>query len=223
MNKLEKTNKILESIKNAFNSYKTNFDMNKSSDELFNNFKVVLDKELKDYEILYDYIIGEESKNIDGITKNYYPKINDSIIMDISVKFDEVWVDVTRTFFVKKYTSKQKEAYYMIFRSIRNGESILKNGVSGDTVYNEVNKEFILNKMNLVHHAGHLISNEPVSVPEFIENENNIVKTGDIVAIESGIYKDFGIRLENDYLVLNDRCINLFEELMPIDIEEYVL
>ena len=223
MNKLEKTKKILESIKNAFNSYKTNFDMNKSSDELFNKFKVVLDKELKDYEILYDYIIGEESKNIDGITKNYYPKINDSIIMDISVKFDEVWVDVTRTFFVKKYTSKQKEAYYMILRSIRNGESILKNGVSGDTVYNEVNKEFILNNMNLVHHAGHLISNEPVSVPEFIKDEYNIVNAGDIVAIESGIYKDFGIRLENDYLVLDDKCINLFEELMPIDIEEYVL
>ena len=77
--------------------------------------------------------------------------------------------------------------------------------------------------MNLVHHAGHLISNEPVSVPEFIKDENNIIKTGDIVAIESGIYKDFGIRLENDYLVLDDRCINLFEELMPIDIEEYVL
>ena len=190
---------------------------------LFNYFLIVLDEELKDYEILYDYIIGDDSINIDGITKNYYPKINDSIIMDISVKHNGVWVDVTRTFFVKEYTPIQYDSYYMILRSIRRGESILKSGVSGGDVYNEVNKEFILNGTSLVHHAGHLISIDPVSVPEFVSGEKNIVKKDDIVAIESGIYKEFGIRLENDYLVEDDECINLFEDLMPIDIEEYVL
>ena len=81
----------------------------------------------------------------------------------------------------------------------------------------------ILNDLSLVHHAGHLISIDPVSIPEFVSGEKNTVKKDDIVAIESGIYKEFGIRLENDYLVEDDECINLFEVLMPIDIEEYVL
>jgi hypothetical protein len=41
--------------------------------------------------------------------------------------------------------------------------------------------------------------------------------------VESGLYCDFGIRLENDYLLNTDGAVDCFEQLLPLDIKEYVL
>ena len=215
--------KILRAVKNAFNAYKNAFDTTKPSEELFKNFTLSLDCELKDYKIVYDYICGRDSVNIDGVTSGYYLKPNDTIIMDISVYHEGVWHDVTRTYFVGGYTSEQLEVYNLIKRSIKAGESALKAGVSGEEMYKAVNREFKKEGLNLVHHAGHLISKEVVSQPQFLEGKTACVYAGDIVAIESGLYNGFGIRLENNYLVMETRADNLFEDLMPLNIEDYVL
>ena len=86
-----------------------------------------------------------------------------------------------------------------------------------ENVYNE-------NGETLVHHAGHLIKDTPVAEPRFILGEERTLHLGDIVAIESGVYTGgFGLRLENDYLITADGYENLFERLMPLDIDNYVL
>ena len=59
--------------------------------------------------------------------------------------------------------------------------------------------------------------------PQFLPYNAGKVFDGDLVAIESGLYQRFGIRLENDYLIKNDGAIDLFIDLMPLDIKEYVL
>ena len=45
--------------------------------------------------------------------------------------------------------------------------------------------------------------------------------SGNFYTIESGIYKDFGIRLENDYLITESGCENLFD--YPLDIENFII
>ena len=224
MNTFETTRFVLVAVSKAFINYKNDFDINKSSDELFDVFLKTLDKELGEYEIVYDYIMGKESVNVDGKTTKYYPCPYDSIIMDISVKYNGVWCDVTRTFFVNGYTDKQKLAFEIIKESLDYEKKKLQVGITGHEMYMAANHIFNKYGLNLCHHAGHLISDIPVSIPEFILDEKNSIKDRDIVAIEAGIYDEFGIRLENDYYVTSDGVIDLFSDLMPLDdIKEYVL
>ena len=133
--------KNLTAVKNAFSAFKNAFSLGKNTDELFEVFKNSLDNELGSYEILYDYIWGEDTAGIDGVTKNYTPKIGDTAILDISVKYGGVWCDVTRTFFVGEPTKEQVNRYEMLKSAIKNGETALKHGAKASEVYNAVNGE----------------------------------------------------------------------------------
>ena len=219
----QKIIKNLTAVKNAFYAFKNAFSLGKNTDELFDVFKNSLDNELGSYEILYDYIWGEDTAGIDGVTKNYTPKIGDAVIMDISVKFGGVWCDVTRTFFVGEPTKEQLIRYEMLKSAIKNGESALKHGAKACDIYNAVNSEYLKNGYNLVHHAGHKILTDAVMQPQFLPENNAFIESGNFYTLEPGVYKDFGIRIENDYLVIDGGAQNLFEDLMPLDIKEYIL
>ena len=104
-------NKNLIAVANAFKAFKAQYKKGIDCFTLFENFTGVLDKELKDYQIKYDYICGKDTLNVDGVTKNYLLADGDTIIMDISVGFDGVWCDVTRTFFVGGYSSNQEQIF----------------------------------------------------------------------------------------------------------------
>ena len=173
-------------------------------------------------EVEYDFLVGEETKLIGGVTENYVPKKGDPILIDISVKNGGVWCDVCRTYFVGDITSAQLEVYEMIKRSIKAGERVLKAGAKVNELYNAVNGEYEKSGYNLVHHSGHQIETAPVEKPLFVANGNEILKDG-FYTIESGLYKDFGMRLENDYFVDESGATNLFENLMPLEAKEYIL
>ena len=49
------------------------------------------------------------------------------------------------------------------------------------------------------------------------------MENGCFYTIESGCYDAFGIRLENDYQITSAGAENLFENLMRLEIKEYVL
>lgn len=219
----EKIIKNLTAVKNAFESYKKSFRWGTPCEKLFKNFTKSLKKELGEYKIKYDYICGKDTLNIDGHSRGYLLKEGDTIIMDISLYYDGVWCDVTRTFFVGGVSERQRAVFNLIVSSIRAGERVLKSGVSAEEVYNAVNGEYLKEGELLVHHAGHKIGSRRLLQPQFLPQKSKRLKEFDLVAIESGLYKDFGIRLENDYLVKNNGCKNLFEQLMPFEIEEYVL
>ncbi len=225
-NYLENKQKIIKNltaVANAFSAFKKAFSHSNNTDELFKVFLNSLDNELGCYEIAYDYIWGEDTTGIDGTTKNYTPKLGDTVIMDISVKFDGVWCDVTRTFFVGEPSKKQVEVFKMIKNAIKNGETALRNGAKASEVYNAVNSEYLKNGCELVHHAGHKLLTDVLMQPQFLPDNNGIVESGNFYTLEPGLYKDFGIRLENDYLVTDGGVENLFENLMPLDIKEYIL
>ncbi len=215
--------KNLTAVKNAFSAFKKGFSLGKNSEELFKPFISSLDNELGAYEILYDYVLGEDSTGIEGKTQNYTPKLHDTIIMDISVKFGGVWCDVTRTFFVGEPTTKQTEVFKMLKSAIKNGETALKHGAKASEVYNAVNSELQKSGYELVHHAGHKILTDALMQPQFLPENDGLIENGNFYTLEPGVYKDFGIRLENDYLVIDGGVENLFEELMPLDIKEYIL
>ena len=214
---------LLEAVAKAFSQFKENFKWGKTSDQLFEPFSKVLDRELGEYEILYDYIFGKDSLNIDGVSKNYVPKKSDTVIMDISVGKNGVWCDVCRTFFVGEYTVEQNKVFEMIKESIKSGEAVLKAGSTAKEIYHAVNSVYAHNGKKLVHHAGHQIGRSALMQPQFLEENQSEIESDCFYTIESGNYEEFGIRLENDYFVSADTTENLFENLMKLDIKEYVL
>ena len=219
----QKIQKNLIAVTNAFNTFKKAFSLGKNTDELFGVFKASLDSELGSYEILYDYIFGEDTMGIDGKTENYTPKLGDTVIMDISVKYDGVWCDVTRTFFVGEPTAKQAQVYDMLKSAMKAGESALKVGAKACDIYSAVNGVYAKSGYELVHHAGHKILTDAVMQPQFLPENNGLIESGSFYTLEPGLYKDFGIRIENDYLLTDSGLENLFEGLMPLDIKEYIL
>ena len=143
--------------------------------------------------------------------------------MDISIKFGGVWCDVTRTFFIGEPTKNQTQVFKMLKHAIKQGEKAIKPNAKACEVYNAVNGIFKQNGYELVHHAGHKILTDAVMQPQFLPENDGLIEIGNFYTLEPGLYKDFGIRLENDYLLTESGLENLFEDLMPLDIKEYIL
>lgn len=214
---------ILKAVSTAYKVFKSAFVFGKTTDELFVSFEDSLRQSLGEYEIVYDYIWGKESLNIDGVTKNYIPMLGDTLIMDVSVGKNGVWCDVCRTFFVGEPTEKQRAIFEMVERSLRAGHKALRLGAKASDIYAAVNSVYKLDGKTLVHHAGHKIGEKPLMQPQFLAvNETKIV-SGELYTIETGLYEHFGIRLENNYIVTENGTEDLFEKLLPLDIKEYIL
>ena len=225
---MEEKRKIIESsltaVAHAFSEFSKNFEMGKTAEELFVPFMDSLRKDLGEFEILYDYIWGQDTLNIDGVTDgNYVPKIGDPVIMDISILKDGVWCDVCRTYFVGEASSEQRHMFELIKSSIKAGEKELYSGNLTGNVYKAVNSVFERDGKTLIHHAGHSIKNAAVDEPRFTDGNTETIGSKTFYTIETGHYDRFGIRLENDYYVGDDKVENLFENLMKLEIEEYIL
>ena len=223
MNQKEELQTLLLATVHAFEAFANHFTLTKTSDELFEPFTRSLTQELGEYDILYDYIFGEDSLHIDGVSRNYMPQVGDTVIMDISVGRNGVWCDICRTFFVGEVSEEQERVYEMVKRSLRRGEAALRSGATARDVYRAVNAVYRENGKKLVHHAGHRIGEQALLRPQFLPDNTTPIEAGNAYTIESGCYDGFGIRLENDYWVGEDETENLYEPMMSLDIKEYVL
>lgn len=222
--KKELLNTLLVSVSHAFYEFRAKFRNGKTVNELFEPFIKTLENELGEFDILYDYIWGKDTLNIDGVTDDsYIPQAGDSAIMDISVGKNGVWCDVCRTFFVGSVSDEQAHIFELIKKSIKSGEKHLIPDMSADDIYKAVNSVYENDGKSLIHHAGHQIGKSALEEPRFILNNNTKIEADSFYTIESGYYGDFGIRLENDYFVDNNNTQNLFEKLMSLDIKEYIL
>lgn len=219
-------NKIIKNliaVKNAFDAYKKGFNRKLTCEKLFENFTQSLDEELGVYKIKYDYLCGKETCNVDGQSKGCFLSDGDTILLDVSVEHNGVWCDVTRTFFVGTISDEHKKAFNMVVKSIETGKNSLKTGVRACEIYNAVNGVFQQNGKFLIHHAGHRIGEDCLMQPQFLSKNETELRQFDFVAIESGLYEDFGIRFENNYYILKNEAEDLFSNLMPLKIEEYIL
>lgn len=218
----EKMKFLLSAVKNAFLFMKKSYSKNCNSDLLISAFSESLKKDLNNFEIVYDFVCGKDENQIEGITKNHLLSLGDTVILDASVFFDGIWCDITRTFFIENVSPLQNQRFNLIKNSLLCGESALKIGNTASDVFSSVNREIEKSGVNLIHHAGHKIDKTPVSNPEFVLSDKTVLNSG-FYAIESGIYKDFGIRLEDNYFLSQKGLENLSIGLMPFDIKEYLL
>lgn len=214
---------ILQAISKSYLDFRNSFEYGKSSDEMLIVFRNSLKNYLGEYEIQYDYIWGKDSINIDGVTKNYIPQKGDTLIMDISVGKNGIWCDVCRTFFVGEPSPEQRKIFELVKKTLRHGHRSLRAGVRACEIYNAVNEVYENEGKKLVHHAGHRIGEKALLQPQFLAENTTFIDIDSYYTIESGLYEGFGIRLENDFLVKENGAQDLFEELLPLNIENYIL
>jgi Xaa-Pro aminopeptidase len=215
--------KSLEAVAAAYKNLKNSYYKGKNTDLMLAEFISDIKERVGSCDFKYDFLCGNDTVNIDGVTKNYIPKAGDTLLIDISVKVDGGWCDVCRTFFFGEPSEKQKKTFDLIVRSIKAGEEKLIGGAKARDIYRAVNSVYEESGKKLIHHAGHKIGESCLMQPQFLLENNTALQVGDFYTVESGAYQNFGVRLENDFLLTEDGAEDLFEEILPLNIEEYIL
>lgn len=170
-----------------------------------------------------DIISGKGSALIGGMPTNRRIEMGDAVIVDILPERNGCFCDTTRTFFTGEASRLQRSVYQCVREALERGESLLRPGVSGKGIYEAVNEVIVKNGYpELAHHAGHGVGLSRYEAPYFIPGCEIPLQEGMIVTLEPGIYMEarFGVRLESNYLITAEGCINLFP--YSTDIEYFI-
>ena len=146
----------------------------------------------------------------------------DLYILDIFPAPALYFGDTCRTFSAGPPTELQIQAWELVLAALRLAEGRVKPGVRAREVYRAV-KEFLdsheLAGKSFWHHAGHGIGHHGHEAPRIIPGSDDVFETGDVIAIEPGIYSEAlqgGIRLEDNYVVRENGLENLFDYPMEL-------
>ena len=177
------------------------------------------------HEFVGDFVGGARSGAIEGPATDYAFRLGDAFILDLSVRRGDTWSDTCRTFFFGEPTAAQRRAYETVIACQQLGERIVRPGVVFEDVKIEV-EAFLGSKGyggKMPHHVGHLVGPKPYMKPAFELGDKSILGPGVVCTLEPGLYfeGDFGIRVENDYLVTAEGFKNLFD--YPRDLDFFVL
>ena len=177
------------------------------------------------HEFLGDFVGGARSGSIEGPATDYAFRSGDAFILDLSVRRGEVWSDTCRTFFFGEPSGRQRAAYDAVLAAQDFAKDLVRPGVIAETVKSEV-EDFLAARGYgglMPHHVGHFVGPKPYMKPAFENGDNSAIESGRICTLEPGLYfkGDFGIRVENDYLVGANGLTCLFD--YPREMEFFVL
>lgn len=177
------------------------------------------------HEFIGDFVGGARSGAVEGPPTDYAFKAGDAFILDLSVRRGDVWSDTCRTFFFGEPSADRRKAYDAVVACLRLGERIVRAGVCCEDVKNEVESYLVSIGYGgkMPHHVGHRVGPKPYMKPAFEQGDRSLLETGTVCTLEPGLYfeGDFGIRVENDYLVSEAGLVNLFE--YPRDIDTFIV
>ena len=166
------------------------------------------------HEFIGDFVGGVRTGSIEGPATDLVLKAGDLFVCDLSVRRGDTWSDTCRTFFLGEPTAAQRKAYETVIACQELGERIVRPGVVFEDVKTEV-EQFLVSRGfggKMPHHVGHLVGPKPYMKPAFEPGDTSVVEADTVCTLEPGLYfeGDFGIRVENDYLVGKDGLVNLF-------------
>lgn len=155
-------------------------------------------------------ISGKNSANPHGIQGNRKIKKGDFVIIDMGVKVDEYFSDMTRTFIVENYSEKQREIYETVLGAQKEAIGIVKPGIAIQKV-DKAARSYIESKgygKYFTHRIGHGIGLEIHEEPSLSTKNKNLLREDMVFTIEPGIYipEIGGVRIEDDILVTSKGC-----------------
>ena len=137
----------------------------------------------------------------------------DFVTMDFGATFNGYCSDMTRTVAVGHATDMMIDVYNTVLAAQKAAENTVKSGVLGADV-DKAARDVIAGKgygKYFTHSTGHSIGLEVHESPAVSPKSDAILKSGNIITNEPGIYIDekFGVRIEDMLLVTDSGCKNL--------------
>ncbi|MFP3132834.1 MAG: Xaa-Pro peptidase family protein [Nitrososphaeria archaeon] len=129
----------------------------------------------------------------------------DPILLDLTLRHKGYVVDFTRTIFYKRVNEYHKEIYKKVKEAQELGIKMLKIGVKAKEIDLAVRDFFGKDKDRFNHSLGHGIGLEVHEKPAISSRSEDIIKSGQAVTIEPGLYypNDIGVRIEDSLIVQN--------------------
>ena len=143
------------------------------------------------------------------------------VTVDFGARLDNYVCDITRNFVIGRATSKQKELHDLIKMAHITSASAVTVGASGVAIQNIAFDIFGDKKKYFTHSLGHGIGLFIHESPRLSYRSDYILKANQVVTVEPGLYfpGQFGMRLEDDYLVREGTPLRL-TEAMPQELFE---
>jgi len=227
MDKREGVTRALEANRAAYDSLRKNLHAGMSEQEAYALVAAAVDAVCGDesHAFIGDFVGGARSGSIEGPATDYVFKPGDAFILDLSVRRGDWWSDTCRTFFFGAPSDAQRAAYEAVVATQDLAFGLVKPGVVAEDVKTQV-EAFLVGRGfggKMPHHVGHLIGEKPYLKPAMEPGDRTVMSEGMICTLEPGLYfeGDFGIRVENDFLIGPDGLENLFD--YPRELEKFIL
>ena len=158
-------------------------------------------------------ISGANTSKPHGVPTDKKVKRGDFITMDYGAVFDGYHSDMTRTVAVGEISTKQEQVYNTVLKAQLSSLSVLRAGLKcsdGDKAARDVIAEAGYGEF-FRHSTGHSVGVEIHEVPNMSPKSKGVLKEGNIVTVEPGIYipGEFGVRIEDMALIRHNNCENL--------------
>ena len=142
----------------------------------------------------------------------------DTVTVDYGVMVDGYMCDITRNFAVGKAQEKAVKIDKILVDAKTAAAKVLRPGISGkevDAVARKIIAEAGYEK-NFIHGLGHGLGLEVHEAPRLSFISKDVLRVGDVVTVEPGIYIEGwgGLRIEDDYLVTENgsECLTLSDD-----------
>ncbi len=166
-------------------------------------------------DISFDTIVlsGKNTSMPHGVPSDKKIQNGEFVLMDFGAVYNGYHSDMTRTVCVGEPSPEMRKVYDIVLNAQLSALDYAKAGITGNQLDSVARK--IISDAGygecfghaLGHSVGLEIHESPVSSP----NSNTVLKAGNIMTIEPGIYIEgkFGVRIE-DFVILNENsCENL--------------
>lgn len=170
---------------------------------------------------------GTHSTTLHYTNNNKVIDAGDVVVVDIGAEYNYYCADITRTYPASgKFTDRQKEIYNIVLDTQNYIADIacpgmwLSSSEHQDMSLNHRARQYLKEKgydKYFPHGIGHFLGLNVHDVGDY----ERPLEAGDVITIEPGIYiaeENIGVRIEDDYWIVDDGVICMSEEL-PKDAE----
>jgi Xaa-Pro aminopeptidase len=146
---------------------------------------------------------GKKTSRPHYFSNNKKLKKGEPILLDFGAKFKNYCSDFTRTIYFGRAPILFKERYKIVKEAQEMAFKIIKPGLKAEDLYNAVKENLGKEAKYFIHAAGHGIGLESHEKPHLKKSSKEILKAGEILSIEPGIYYPgkYGIRIEDCGLI----------------------
>ncbi len=144
------------------------------------------------------------------------------IVLDLGAKYQHYRADLTRTFLIGKPSQKQAKIYETVRKAQQKAFESLREGVKAkdaDAVARKVIKQAGYGKY-FVHSLGHGVGLEVHEQPTLSSESKDLLKAGNVVTVEPGIYiVGFGgVRIEDTVLMHKEKAERLTQATFSLSV-----